>query len=206
MIVVGCSGQLANLQGTVVEPARIAPNFELTNQHGNLISLDSFGGSVVALTFLYTTCTDICPTITDNLRQTYRLIGEDASSIRIIAVSVDPERDSIDAAYEYSKAWGMLTSWDYLVGDESLLKPVWKSYHVSQVTDKNHGEKNRRLDKLDTTGRNKLEQDIVKEYAVFHSGPVYLIDRSGWIRSVFTLPFDPEDLASDLRTLIDEEL
>ena len=49
MIVVGCSGQLANLQGTVVEPARIAPNFELTNQHGNPISLDSFGGSVVLL-------------------------------------------------------------------------------------------------------------------------------------------------------------
>jgi protein SCO1 len=44
-----------------------APPFTLTSQDGAVVSLGSLQGKVVALTFIYTGCPDICPLLTQKM-------------------------------------------------------------------------------------------------------------------------------------------
>ena len=177
----------ASLRGTVLEPSRPAPPFQLTNHHGEPVGLADHRGSVVALTFLYTSCPDICPIVAAHLRQARLLLGDDAGEVALVAVSVDPDRDSVEAAYRFSEKWQMLHEWDFLVGDEEQLSPIWKAYYVVPTAAAPHSGQ---------TG---------DAYTVSHAGPVYLVDRAGTLRALFTLPFQPEDLVHDIRLLMAEK-
>jgi protein SCO1/2 len=197
-----------DLLGTVLEPSRPAVTFKLTNQHGDVVDLADHRGSVVALTFLYTNCPDICPIVASHLRQAHRLLGDAADEVSIVAVTVDPDRDSVEAAYEYSDKWQMLRHWDYLVGDKVELVPIWQAYYLDPIADLPHGDETDDAGAAQATRRGgtaALARDIVTAYTVSHAGPVYLIDRAGDMKALFTLPFDPKDLAHDIRLLIAEE-
>lgn len=202
-----CS-QGEGLRGTVLEPSRPAFTFKLTNQHGDPVDLADHRGSIVALTFLYTNCPDICPVVASHLRQAHRLLGAAAGQVSIVAVTVDPDRDSVEAAYEYSEKWQMLRHWDYLVGDKAELVPIWQAYYLDPSAELPHGDETENAGAAQSTGHGGTEglaRDIVTAYTVSHAGPVYLIDRAGDMRALFTLPFDPKDLAHDIRLLIAEE-
>ena len=200
---VGCSGG-EGLRGTVLEPVRPAPGFELTNQHGETVELSDRLGSVVAVTFLYTSCPDICPVIASHLREVRRLLGEDAAEVEIVAISVDPDRDSVEAVYDYSRRWDMLHGWDFLVGDEGELRPVWRAYYVAPSVDPSRDDGADGTGQKHTSGTDALARDIAAAYTVSHAGPVYLVDRAGGMRSLFTLPFEPGDIVHDMRELLAE--
>ena len=126
--------------------------------------------------------------------------GDIVDAFSIIAISVDPERDTVERAHEYSAQYGMLGDWAYLVGDQDELSRIWDAYYVSPAP--------RQGDKLEA---DPLQQDgsiddlldlIGAAYTVDHQAPVYVIDREGMMRSLFTLPFSPEDIASDVRALL----
>ena len=192
------------LRGTVLDPVRPAPGFELTNQHGETVALSGRLGAVVAITFLYTECPDICPAIAAHLRDVHGLLGEDAAEVEIVAISVDPERDSVEAAYDYSRRWDMLDGWDFLVGDQQALMPVWQAYYVAPSVDPGSGEGAASASPTHTSGTEALARDIAAAYTVSHAGPVYLVDRAGRLRSLFTLPFEPGDVVHDVRVLLAE--
>ena len=130
------------VKGTALSLPRPATPFELENQLGQSISLADHEGKVVLLTFLYTRCPDVCPLVTSQLRDTYQILGSDANDVAFIAVSVDPERDTVEAAYEFSERWGMTASWDFLVGDRNELSGVWSAYYIDPSTssDSHEGE------------------------------------------------------------------
>ena len=192
------------LRGTVLEPVRPAPGFELTNQHGETVELSDRLGSVVAVTFLYTSCPDICPVIASHLREVRRLLGEDAAEVEIVAISVDPDRDSVETVYDYSRRWDMLDGWDFLVGDEGELRPVWRAYYVAPSVAPSRDDGADGTRRKHTSGTDALARDIAAAYTVSHAGPVYLIDRAGGMRSLFTLPFEPGDIVHDVRELLAE--
>lgn len=199
----GCLGG-EGMRGTILDPVRPAPGFELVNQHGETVDLSERLGSVVAVTFLYTECPDVCPVIASHLREVRRLLGEDSREVEIVAISVDPDRDSVEAAYEYSRRWDMLDGWDFLVGDEGELRPVWQAYYVAPSVDPTPAEGTATAAPKHTSGTDALARDIVASYTVSHAGPVYLLDRKGGMRSLFTLPFEPADVAHDVRVLLAE--
>src|SRR5271169_1311593 len=79
----------------VLEPARPAPALSLHNYLGQPVNIASDRGKAVLVTFLYTSCPDVCPLITSDLRVALNLMGaKTASKVRIIAVSVDPRGDT----------------------------------------------------------------------------------------------------------------
>ena len=129
ILLMGCSfgGGEATFSGTVIEDRREAPNFRLTDHFGNAATLDQYNeGKVVVLTFLYTYCPDICPIVAHHVKSVHETLGDDAGDVSIVVVSVDPERDTVERAREYSEAWGMAANWAYLVGTEDELGPVWE--------------------------------------------------------------------------------
>ena len=208
--VVSCSGP-DSFQGTELDSPDAAPPFRLVNQFGDYVALSDMAGKVVVLTFLYTNCPDICPLTTETLRRAHTILGDDSSQIEMVAISVDPQRDSVESAYRYSDEKGMLNRWHYLVGSEEQLEPVWKSYWLDPIRETTNGASDS-LDVEHDNGDIPLETgaggstplgSAPDSYLVNHTAPVFLIDRKGYRRSLFSsLSLDPQPLVHDIRLLI----
>ena len=197
----GCSDDQSEpeFNGTVLKGAEPSPPFELTNHVGQAISLDSFQDRVVVLTFLYTYCPDVCPIITSQLRDVQDQLADDGSGVEFVAISVDPERDTIEAAQDYLRRWKIEEEWQYLVGDRETLEPIWESYFVDPYAD-DSGEQVATPEPRGAV--DALSAAITERYLVIHSAPVFLIDREGSRRVVFTSPLSPEEIVQDVRTLL----
>ncbi len=191
--------------GTRLTNTGPAPGFTLTDQFNRSVGLDDFSGSVVVLTFLYTNCPNVCPIVTGQLRDVYRELGRDADSVRFVVVSVDPERDTVEAAARYLSKWGLADRWRYLVGDRASLERVWESYYLDPVIDdpETAGLVSSKRTPEPTGAIDALSAEIEDRFLVIHSTPVYLIDAEGRRRVVFTAPLDSNEVVQDIRTLLD---
>ncbi len=203
LVVVACSGS-DQFHGTVIRP-EVAPPFELVDQHGRPAILSDSNGRVVVLAFLYTTCPDICPLTTEALRRAHQLLGEDAGQVDFMAVTVDPDRDSIERARQYTVERGMEDRWRFLVGTEDQLKPVWRSYWLDPIRNFPANSSASHDDDHGGTVEDDGPSDPspVPGYLVSHTAPVFLIDRDGYRRVLFTsLDLDPRPLVHDVRLLL----
>ena len=194
--IVRLGSSATDLAGAVIDPPMPATDFTLHDQFDTPISLSSFRGKVVVLTFLYTHCPDACPLITEKLHQAYDLLGSDASRLAILAVTVDPDRDTIQQVRQYSAEKDMLNKWHFLVGPMADVKPVWNAYGVSAA-----------LDDL-ASGQANAAAVVTPTpvsgngYIVDHAAPIYVIDRNGQARAILDVDFAPSDLVHDVRALL----
>src|SRR5690349_6366515 len=78
-----------------------APSFALTAQDGTVVTLDQLRGKVVALTFIYTGCPDVCPLLTEKMAQVQGELGADfGAKIFFVSITLDPERDTPQVLHE----------------------------------------------------------------------------------------------------------
>ena len=207
LFLIACAGSTseAEFNGTPLKSGDTAPNFVLTNQAGRSVSLENLKGDVVVLTFLYTNCPDVCPIVTSRLREVEELLGPEGNAAQFVAVSVDPERDSVESAREYLNKWKLSGNWQFLVGDRPKLEEVWKDYYVDPaVSDHDPLEPGQAGPTPEPRGAiDALSAEIAKRYLVVHSTPVFLVDRHGKRRVVFTPPLVPEEVTEDIRLLLD---
>jgi protein SCO1 len=153
-----------------------APDFTLTDGvSGRAVTLSAQRGQVVALTFLYTTCPDVCPLTATRFRATQTELQGDASRVTFIAVSVDPDRDTPQAVQVFSAAHGLSSNWHYLVGGRAQLAPVWAAYGIGVQAGSS---------------------------TVTHNDAVYLMDRNGRERVLLHSEDLARDLTNDLRALL----
>jgi protein SCO1 len=156
-------------------PKRLA-DFALRDQHGELIRFSAERGKVVLVTFLYTNCPDVCPLIAANLNGALRELGSDRESVRVLAVSVDPEGDTPASVRAYARKHRLLPEFHYLIGKRSELEPVWKAYGVSAVA---------------------RDPELVD-----HSAFTLLVDRKGLARVLFDAAVQSKAVAHDVRLLL----
>ena len=64
-----------------------------------------YRGRVVILYFGYTNCPDICPTTLANLADMLGQLGPDADKVRVLFVTVDPNRDTLPVMKKYVAAF-----------------------------------------------------------------------------------------------------
>jgi protein SCO1 len=153
-----------------------AADFALRDQHGRLVRLSAQRGKLVLVTFLYTHCTDICPVIANQLNQALRELYHQRTSVRILAVSVDPKGDTPRAVRKFVRDHRLLPEFHYLVGRPAQLARVWQAYNV-QVLQRN-------------------------PESVGHSGYIYLLDRRGKPRVFYSATATVQQVAHDLRLLL----
>lgn len=110
-----------------------ALDFHLTDQFGKPVSLSQFRGKPVVLTFLYTHCPDVCPLIAEQLHRVMLNLGTDAQRVGVLAVSVEPKRDTVAFALVFSQAHHRTTFWHFLVGTQAQLAPVWTAYAIGAL-------------------------------------------------------------------------
>ena len=121
-------------QGT--ELSGNAPDFQLIDQNGSVISLSDFRGKVVVLTFMDSKCQDTCPLTAVHFREVYRQLNQnEAKQVVFLGVNVNVEASTVSDMLETTRAWRLdeIPSWHLLTGGHETLEPVWKDYGVSAV-------------------------------------------------------------------------
>ena len=163
---------------TKIAPAR---GFTLTSQDGAQISLADLRGKVVAVTFIFTRCTDTCPVLTPMMSLVQDRLGRDfGTNVAFASITVDPERDTPDMLKLYAQMYGVdVAGWSFLTGPPAVIADLTRRYGV-------FASKNPNGD-------------------IEHSFLTSVIDRRGILRVQYLgVRFDPEEFRRDLVSLMKE--
>lgn len=105
------------------------PNVPLITQDGNTVQFfdDVLKDKVVAINFIFTSCTNTCPLETAKMRQVQKLLGDRVGKdIFLYSISIDPEHDTPEVLKEYSKKFDVAPGWTFLTGKEEDITLVRK--------------------------------------------------------------------------------
>ncbi len=129
------AGSSGGLQGLILRPAKRAPALALRSYTGQPVNIEAFHGKAVLVTFVYTHCPDVCPLIVSSLAAAHRQLGPAARRLQILAVTVDPRRDTPSAIRQFLAARGATGRMDYLLGSRSQLARTWRAWDVAVTVD-----------------------------------------------------------------------
>ena len=86
------------------------------------------------LTFLYSSCRDLCPAQAADIIQAVGKLGPAAAGVLVYGVSVDPVGDTPARARAFLKKYGVYGGpVHFLVGSRSALAPVWRAYGIAPI-------------------------------------------------------------------------
>ena len=158
-----------------------APGFTLTSQDGAPITLADFRGKVVAVTFIYASCSDTCPVLTALMAYVQDQLGQDfGARVAFVSITVDPEHDTPEVLKEYAQAFGANPAgWSFLTGTSDAIRDVTRRYGVFASKSANG--------------------------AVDHTFLTSIIDRRGILRVQYLgVRFEPDEFRRDLLSLLQE--
>jgi cytochrome oxidase Cu insertion factor (SCO1/SenC/PrrC family) len=117
------------------------PDVELLDQDGRKIHFysDLVKGKTVAINFIFTTCTTICPPLGATFRRVEQELGERAGrDVRLISISVDPATDTP----ERLKAWGAKfhagAGWTFVTGAKPLIDELLRALGAQTARPEDH--------------------------------------------------------------------
>lgn len=116
------------------------PDVVLLDQSAAQVSLRSLLDSEepIALNFIFTTCTTICPVMTATFAQMQRELGPEAAGIRLVSISIDPDYDRPGILDEYASKFGAGSNWLFLTGDGNDVTNVLRSFDAYAGSKLNH--------------------------------------------------------------------
>ena len=170
-----------SFRGTVYDPPLPAPEIELARDNGSSFKLSAMRGKIVLLYFGYTFCPDVCPTTLSDLRRVMDDLGEDATRVQVLFVTVDPERDAPEKMREYVSHFN--PTFIGLSGSMEELEVIWSDYGVYREEEQLPNS---------ATG-----------YLVNHTARVYLIDQNGNLRLSYSFGTPTDDIVHDLKILFE---
>jgi protein SCO1 len=132
LLLAGCGGsKTPQFVGQVLDPPVRAPDFALLDQTGRSVSVSAQRGHWLVVTFLYTHCPDVCPLIAAQLNRAIAMQAGRQARLHVIAVSVDPARDTLAAVQRYAVTHRLAPSFRWAIGSRAQLSRVWLAYHVA---------------------------------------------------------------------------
>jgi len=158
-----------------------APEFTLTKQDGNRLALKDLRGKVLAITFIYASCTDTCPLLTAKMVGIQDRLGPAfGEKIYFVSITVNPERDTPEVLERYAERYkAHSTGWAFLTGTQAEIRDVAKRYGI-------YYKKNLRGD-------------------VDHTFLTSLVDQNGTLRVQYMgVKFNPDEMLQDIRLLLRE--
>ena len=158
-----------------------APAFALISQDGLPVRLADLRGKVVAVNFIYTLCTAVCPVLTPMQVMVQDRLGKEfGRSVAFVSITLDPEHDTPELLRLYAQAYGAdLGGWTFLTGSPEDIRDLAARYGI--------------YSREDASG------------ALDHSLLTSLIDRRGLLRVQYLgARFDPEEFRHDLLSLAKE--
>jgi protein SCO1/2 len=120
------------------------PNLTVTTQNAKPVRFydDLVKGKIVIISFIYTSCTDICPLTTARIAQLEDKLGDLVGrDVFILSMTVDPERDTPERLKEYAEAFGAGPGWSFVTGKPEDIRAInYKFGERSQVLSEHRNE------------------------------------------------------------------
>ncbi len=106
----------------------LVPDFALTDQSNNRVTLSEFRGKLVAVTFIYTRCPlpDYCFRLSNNFGQLRKRFEQQMGrDLVLLSITFDPMHDQPAVLRKYAGIWGSDTpGWHFLTGSLDQVKQV----------------------------------------------------------------------------------
>jgi len=157
--------------------ALIGGPFTLTTHTGEQVTQDMLKGQYSLIYFGFTHCPDICPTTLLVMSNALNDLGEQATRIKPVFITLDPERDSVEKLQQYVSSFHPRLVG--LTGTPEQIKQAADAYKVYYT-------------KVETP-------ESALEYLVDHSGFIYLMDPKGEYITHFPHNVAEQTLAATLR-------
>jgi protein SCO1 len=164
--------------GTLLAQPKSLSQFELVNHHGESVTRRDLTGQWSLLFTGFTSCPDICPATITVLNALDERLRTGGTEVRMILLSVDPERDTPDVLAQYIDFFSLA-----LIGVTGSLPEIERF--------------------CDDIGMSFIHiPGTAGRYTVEHSGALVLIDPHARIAGYFRPPFDPGHMAEDLQAIV----
>lgn len=137
------------------------PDFQLTERHGQPISIHDLRGKVWLADFIYSSCPGPCPMISSRLSDLQKQAFQ-KPDVRFVSISTDPANDTPAVLQAYAERFHASDKWLFLTGDTTKVHDlIQRGFSLAVV--EQPGEKER----------------------VIHSTKLVLVDKNGVIRKYF---------------------
>ena len=158
--------------GTWLPRPKLIESFELIDARGRPFTNADLTSAPTLVYFGFTRCPDVCPTTLVKLAQALKQAA--IGPLRVVFVTVDPERDTPAVVGLYAHAFD--SSFQGVTGTSEAIRSVAKNFAVA-------------FNRVDLPGG---------DYTMDHSAVLFLVDARG-IVAIFTPPFEAPALAADLK-------
>jgi cytochrome oxidase Cu insertion factor (SCO1/SenC/PrrC family) len=114
------------------------PDIRVYDQNGNRLNFysDLIKSKTVAINFIFTTCTTICPPLTATFRRVQQDLAEHPLHIELISISVDPTTDTPERLHDFAAKFKAGPGWTFVTGDKTEIDSLLRALGVA-VADKN---------------------------------------------------------------------
>jgi len=181
------------------------PPFTLTERSGRRVGRDDLLGHVAVIDFIYTECTETCPTQSLQFAQIQRQFAA-ARGLRLVSITVDPQHDTPEVLARYASRYGADDRWWFLSGDQREIYCLARDgFHLSVVD--SSAAQPPTCGSASRFGPAAAWASHGSKGLIMHSARLVLIDRKGEIRA-YHLVTDAdaiERLITNLRRLLDEK-
>lgn len=108
------------------------PDVRLVRDDGKVVSLpeEMNDGRPVVLNFIYTTCSTICPLMSQTLAQFDHELGADRGRVHLMSISIDPEQDTLARLHEYARKFHAGPEWQHYTGTAQASLAAQRAFSV----------------------------------------------------------------------------
>ena len=130
-----------NMQSDAVKVHKasyVIPDVTLTNEDGMPVRLQELlaGDRPVAVNFIFSSCTTICPVMTATMLQLQSQLANDEIIPMYVSISIDPDYDSAAVMKDYASRYG--ADWTFLTGSQRDVMHVLKTFDAYRGSKINH--------------------------------------------------------------------
>ena len=168
-----------NLRGAVFDPPRTLEDFSVSSTTGADFKLSEHRGEVILLYFGYRSCPDFCPTTFAELLRVYTELNEPEDKLRIVFVTIDPERDTLENLGLYTAA-----------------------FHEDFIGLRAEGQALEALeDQFGVVAERQEVGDSAMSYLFDHTASIFLIGANGQLEAQYLYGTDYRDIVHDLELI-----
>jgi protein SCO1 len=116
------------------------PMTKLVHADGKRVDFpaDIDDGRPVLVNFIYTSCTAICPVMTQIFSAFAKKLGSESARVRLVSISIDPEQDTPTRLIEYAKRYDAGPGWTFYTGTVEASVAVQKGFAAYRGDKMNH--------------------------------------------------------------------
>ncbi len=93
------------------------PDFQLSTQDNKVVGLKDFLGSVLIVNFIFTSCPNTCPLLTQQMKKIEDRVSSARTNVKLVSISVDPQTDTPTVLKAYGEKYRAdFKQWTFLTG------------------------------------------------------------------------------------------